>query len=129
MINLTVQKVRPFLRAKNFLISKEFYKSLGCVLKYDSEKLSLFELGNSQFYLQDDYVKEYAENSMILFSVEDVESWHQHIIQVLADFTEFDDDCPRLLSPPKDEAPPYNARVCYLVDPSGILIHIAQYMD
>jgi len=64
---------------------------------------------------------------MLHLSVEDVDSWHQHIVKLPDDFSAFENDLPRLIGPPKDEPPPYDARVCYLVDPAGVLIHIAQF--
>jgi len=119
MGNLTVKDFRPFLPAKDFSASKEFYQKLGCELLYDSDALVLFELGDSRFYIQDYYVKEYADNYMLHVSVEDVDSWYEHIVEVL-NFTE-SNSAPRLTGSPKDEPPPYNARVCYLIDPSGCL--------
>ena len=127
MNNLNVLDVKTFVPAKDFEASKQFYSALGCELKYDSEKLAIFELGGFRFYLQDYYVKEYAENFMLHFSVEDVESWYQHVLKILDGFPVSDDDLPRLFGPLKEEPEPYNAKVCYLVDPTGVLIHIAQF--
>jgi len=119
--------VKAFVPAEDFELSKRFYTLLGCKLQHDSDKLAVFELGQSRFYLQDFYVREFAEQYMLHVSVEDVESWYQHAVNVLADFPVNKSDLPRVLGPPKLE--PYGATVCYLLDPTGVLIHIAQFGD
>ena len=127
MNNLNVIDLKPFVPAKYFEVSKRFYLALGCKLQYDSEKLALFELDNCRFYLQDFYAKEYAENFMLHLSVEDADCWYQHVTKLLKDFPVSDAGLPKLMGPIKKEPAPYNAKVCYLVDPTSVLIHIAQF--
>jgi len=127
MSNLNVLDVKAFVPAKDFVLSKRFYLAPGCTLKYDSKGLAIFELSGYRFYLQDYYVKGYADNYMLHFTVEDVESWYQHTLKLLEDFPASDDKLPRLMGSVKEEPAPYNAQVCYLVDPTGVLIHIAQF--
>ena len=117
--------VKAFVPALDFELSKKFYSALGCELQYDGEKLAVFELGHCRFYLQDFYVKEFAEQFMLHFSVEDVDSWYNHVVNILEDFPSNKAGLPKIAGPPKVE--PYGATVCYLSDPTGILIHIAQF--
>jgi hypothetical protein len=44
-------------------------------------------LGGAVFRLQDYYVKDWAENFMMKFDVEDVDAWHEHVRHVLAQTT------------------------------------------
>ncbi|MFP6806561.1 MAG: glyoxalase [Pseudomonadales bacterium] len=108
-------------------MSKRFYTALGCKLEHESEKLATYSLGERRFYLQDFYVKEFVEQYMLHLLVEDVEAWHEHVQKVLADFPSTAASLPKLLGAPKHE--PYGATVCYALDPSGVLIHIAQFDD
>ncbi len=117
--------VKAFVPAQDFELSKRFYSVLGCELQYDSEKLAVFEIGQCRFYLQDFYVREFAEQYMLHFTVQDVESWYLHVLKVLEDFPVNTAGLPKVSSPPKTE--PYGATVCYLSDPAGVLIHIAQF--
>ena len=64
---------------------------------------------------------------MLHLTVEDVESWYQHVLKLLEHFPVSDRELPELFSLPREEPEPYNAKVCYLVDPTGVLIHIAQF--
>ncbi len=125
MSSLKVLDVKAFVPAQDFETSKRFYSTLGCKLDYESEKLAVYELGGCRFYLQDFNTKEFAEQYMLHFTVEDVESWYQHVLKVLKEFSENEVGNPRLLSPPKAES--YGAKVCYVSDPTGVLIHLAQF--
>ena len=69
MNNLSVLDLKAFVPALDFETSKQFYSALGCDLQYEAEKLAVFELGNCRFYLQDFYVKEFAEQYMLHITV------------------------------------------------------------
>jgi catechol 2,3-dioxygenase-like lactoylglutathione lyase family enzyme len=125
MRNLNVIDLKAFVPALDFETSKRFYSALGCELQHESPKLAVFALGSCRFYLQDFYVKEFAEQYMLHLTVEDVESWYQHVLEVLDNFSANSDGLPRIFSSPKAEA--YGAKVCYVSDPTGVLIHIAQF--
>lgn len=66
------KSIRTFIGAKDFGLSRTFYLALGFEEHPISHQLSLFTLGALSFYLQDYYVKEWAENSMVFLEVEDL---------------------------------------------------------
>lgn len=110
---------RPFLPAKNFELSKRFYETLGFEKVLDSE-VAIFNAGSGGFILQNYYQKEWAENFMMQLMVDDLDAWWEHIASL---------DLPGQfgVSPPK--APmmqSWGLRISYLVDPSGVLWHVAQ---
>src|SRR3954470_7900841 len=110
---------RPFLPAKDFDASKAFYEALGFVKELDGE-VAIFRIGASGFILQRRYEKPWAENAMMQLMVDDVDAWWTHLISL---------DLPRKFGVPPPKAPaiqPWGLRVAYLVDPSGVLWHIAQ---
>jgi uncharacterized glyoxalase superfamily protein PhnB len=98
---------RPFLPAKNFDLSKRFY-------------LAIVRIGSSSFILQRHYNKQWAENFMMQLMVDDLDLWWEHITGL---------DLVRNYSVSAPRAPaqqPWGLRVAYLVDPSGVLWHVAE---
>ena len=111
--------VRPFIPAKEFELSKRFYETLGFEKVLDSE-VAIFNAGSGGFILQNYYQKEWAENSMMQLMVDNLDVWWEHITAM---------DLPGQFGVPPPKAPalqPWGLRIAYLVDPSGVLWHIAQ---
>ena len=111
---------RPFLPARDFELSKRFYEALGFEKLLDSPDVAIFRAGSSGFLLQRRYQKEWAENCMMQLMVDDLDAWWRHV-RSLDLATRFK------VREPKEPAPqPWGLRVAYLVDPSGVLWHVAQ---
>lgn len=111
--------VRPFLPAKDFDLSKSFYETLGFVKELDGE-VAIFRIGASSFLLQRYFQKEWAENFMMQLMVDDLDAWWAHLVSL---------DLPARFGVPEPKAPelqPWGLRVAYVVDPSGVLWHVAQ---
>lgn len=121
MIDLQASDLRSFVPAMDFSLSKDFDLALGFELEWADENLALFALANDRLYLQRHYAKEWAENCMLHVSVQDaLDSFHK--LTELVASRRF----PGVrVMPPKDE--PYGALVTYVWDPSGVLIHLAQW--
>ena len=66
-------------------------------------------------------VKEWAENCMLHHSVEDAQACYE---QVRAPIESKDFSCARAAAPKQE---PYGALVTYVWDPSGVLLHLAQW--
>ncbi|MEJ0060469.1 MAG: VOC family protein [Terricaulis sp.] len=110
---------RPFLPAKDFDVSKRFYEAIGFEKVFDGE-VAIFSAGSGGFILQRYYQKDWAENFMMQFVVEDLDTWWTHIesLDLAGQFG---------VSPPKPPAmQPWGLRVAYVIDPSGVLWHIVQ---
>lgn len=113
------EMARPFLPTKDFALAKRFYLALGFELLLDGD-VAIFRIGGGEFILQDRYVKEWAENAMMQLMVDDLNQWWQDI-QALDLSARFG------VTPPKAPAmQPWGLRVAYLVDPTGVLWHVAQ---
>lgn len=113
------EMARPFLPTKDLSLSKRFYVALGGELLLDSE-VAILRLGRGEFLLQPRYVTEWAENAMMQLMVDDLDHWWQHIQSL---------DLPGRfgVAPPKAPAmQPWGLRVAYVVDPAGVLWHVAQ---
>lgn len=111
---------RPFLPTKELALSKRFYQTLGFEMLLDGADVTIFRAGRGEFLLQARYVEEWAENAMMQLMVDDLDDWWRHIQSL---------DLPAAfgVAPPKAPAlQPWGLRVAYLVDPAGVLWHVAQ---
>lgn len=113
--------LRPFLPARDFACSLAFYQALGCRLEWSGEDLALFELGGSRFYLQRYYVEAWADNCMLLIGVQDAADCFAHVSALVAS-GRFPG---ARVAAPKQES--WGAQVTYVWDPSGVLLHLAQW--
>ena len=111
--------VRPFVPTRDFELSKRFYVALGFTLVLDGE-VAIFNAGSGGFILQRYYVKDWAENFMMQLLVDDLDAWWAHISAL---------DLPGQFGVPLPKAPalqPWGLRIAYVVDPCGVLWHVAQ---
>ena len=116
------ERMRPFLPARDFDLSKRFYETLGFEKVLDGE-VAIFNAASGGFILQRYYQQQWAENSMMQLMVDDLETWWAHI-ESLDLPTQFG------VQPPKPpELQPWGLRVAYVFDPSGVLWHVAQRRD
>ena len=74
-----IRAFRPFLPAKEFETSLRFYKAIGFEAYPLGETLAELSLGAHAFLLQGNYVKEWAENTVMHVLVKDVDAWWRHI--------------------------------------------------
>lgn len=124
-MSLVVKDVKVFVPAMNFAQSLRFYQALGWQVNWvaDDEGLAELELADHRFYLQNYYNEEWANNFMMHISVEDAQAWSAHAAKVI----EAEEHQPARLAGPKEE--PYGALVTYVWDPSGVLLHFAQFLE
>lgn len=111
---------RPFLPAKDFDLSKRFYQTLGFATALDSDEVVIFRIGTSSFILQKHFQKDWAENFMMQLMVDDLDSWWARVLSL---------DLPARFGVPEPKPPavqPWGLRIAYVIDPSGVLWHVAQ---
>src|SRR3954463_14400957 len=110
---------RPFLPAKDFDLSKRFYEALGFTKVLDGD-VAIFQIGASSFILQNYFQEEWAGNFMMQLMVDDLDAWWAHIVSL---------NLPAHFGVPAAKPPatqPWGLRIAYVIDPSGVLWHIAQ---
>ncbi|WP_316803693.1 glyoxalase [Pedobacter nototheniae] len=112
--------IRPFIGAKNFELSRNFYLDLGFQEVVLTSKMSLFKSRELGFYLQDAYVQDWVDNTMVFMEVENVNRFYDDLLALnLTDrYKEVK------LVPVRVE---HWGRECFLHDPSGILWHIGEF--
>lgn len=116
--------LRPFVGAKDWQRSRQFYRALGFSETWVSEddKLSLFQTGNGGgFYLQNYYVADWVNNSMLFLEVTDLDAWWEHLegLKLAENFPEI------RIRGPHETVP--GLREIHLIDPAGILWHIGAF--
>jgi catechol 2,3-dioxygenase-like lactoylglutathione lyase family enzyme len=108
---------RPFLPTQDFDASRRFYELLGFEKVLDGE-VAIFKCGSGGFILQRYYQE--GCNFMMQLMVDDLDAWWAHIERL---------DLPgkfgvRAPTPPAMQ--PWGLRIVYLVDPAGVLWHVAE---
>jgi hypothetical protein len=120
-MNSQAKSIRAFIGAKDFNTSRAFYKDLGFEESIISQSLSYFAIHQSLgFYLQNAYVKDWVDNTMIFVEVENV-AQHFNQLQSLALHVKYKNV---KLIPIKEEA--WGSEF-FLHDPSGILWHFGSF--
>jgi len=113
------ESARPFLPAQDFAVSKAFYEALGFEKILDGD-VAIFAVGQSAFILQNYYQEDWAGNFMMQLMVDDLDAWWAHIESL---------DLPGKFGVRAPSAPavqPWGLRIVYVVDPSGVLWHVAE---
>ncbi len=124
-MNLNTSDVKVFVPAMNFAESFKFYTEMGWSAdwKADDGSLAILSLGDCRFYLQNYYNKDWANNFMMHITVEDAQAWWEHGTKVIAAGNY---KYARLSEPRKES---YGALVTHVWDPTGVLLHFAQFLD
>lgn len=114
------KSIRPFIGANNYEVSRSFYRDLGFQEISISPDMSYFKTDEFGFYLQDAYVKDWIDNTMIFMEVDDVKRfWHELVALDLTSKYENVRLTPiRLLDWGSE---------CFVHDPSGILWHFGEF--
>ncbi|AHJ97937.1 VOC family protein [Hymenobacter swuensis] len=115
-----IRSLRPFIGAKDYAVSRSFYRAFGFTEIVLSSAMSLFTLGGVSFYLQDAYVADWVDNTMLFLEVEDVEQYWQELTAL---------DLPGRFSgvklvPIREEV---WGREGFVHDPAGVLWHIGEF--
>ena len=121
-MNQKIKSIRPFLGAKDFNVSQSFYRDLGFAESVISKDLSYFKTEAFGFYLQDAYVKDWIDNTMVFMEVDDVSRFWEELVAL---------DLPAKYENIK-LVPIRNldwGRECFVHDPSGILWHFWEFTN
>jgi catechol 2,3-dioxygenase-like lactoylglutathione lyase family enzyme len=114
------KSLRPFIGAKDFEVSRNFYRELGFEETVLTPNMSVFKTGDLAFYLQDYYQRDWIENTMLFLEVDSVDRYWSELLAL---------DLPTKykgakLTPIRIE--PWG-KECFLHDPSGVLWHFGEF--
>jgi len=114
------KSIRPFIGAKDFELSRAFYRDLGFEENYISPNMYYFDFGGFGFYLQNAFVKDWIDNTMIFMEVENVNQfWNELLdLELTSKYSTIK------LIPIRDLD---WGKECFVHDPSGILWHFGEF--
>jgi len=112
--------IRPFIGAKDFKLSRAFYRDLGFQEVVLSPSMSLFKTEQLGFYLQNAFVKDWIDNTMVFLEVKDVDQYWRDLLalNLASKYVGVK------LTPVRVE--PWG-KECFVHDPSGVLWHIGEF--
>lgn len=115
------KSIRPFIGAKDYELSRNFYLDLGFQEIILSAEMSYFNSDGLGFYLQKAYVKDWIDNTMVFMEVENVTRfWNELTALELTSKYETVKLMPvRELDWGKE---------CFVIDPSGVLWHFGEFI-
>lgn len=118
-MNPTVKELKTYVPAKNFELSKQFYKELGFEVTEAWGGNFDCRLGNTIFRLQNYYVEDWANNFMLQFDVDDAKAWYDFVKPII-DSGKYAPA--RVMLPDVHEG----AIITHVHDPSGVLLIFIQ---
>jgi catechol 2,3-dioxygenase-like lactoylglutathione lyase family enzyme len=116
------KSIRPFIGAKDFNLSRSFYRDLGFQEVVLSDTMSLFKTGEIGFYLQDFYVRDWVDNTMVFLEVDNVARYYNELLAL---------NLPEKYKNVKLVPICVNdwGSECFLHDPSGVLWHFGEFSN
>ncbi len=119
MANLNAVEIKAFVPARDFELSKRFYRDIGFTMASDGDGVACFRLGHCAFLLQDFHVSAASEHFMMHLLVDDVDAWHAQL-----GAAGIAQRYGVKIGPPEDQ--PWGMRDFVLFDPSGVLWRVAR---
>lgn len=122
MIKYQARSIRTFIGCKDYHESREFYQKLG-FKEVDLGDMCYFEIDHQTgFYLQDYYIKDWVDNSMVFLELDNLDECHLTIASLrlqdqyaLVRISEIQDND--------------WGREFFLHDPSGVLWHMGEFQS
>ena len=118
-MSLTIKELVTYVPSEDFGVSQRFYRGLGFELTEGWGGTMDCRLGNAVFRLQNYHNKDWAENFMMKFDVDDVQAWHEHAKRVIDDgsYSNARYDEPEIIG---------DTKICHVWDPCGVLLIFVQ---
>ena len=116
------RSIRPFIGAKDYELSRSFYRDLGFEETVLTGNMSVFKTGRIAFYLQNGYVKDWVDNTMIFLEVDDVAGFWNELLAL---------NLPAKYQDVRLTPIRVNdwGQECFVHDPSGILWHFGEFFN
>ncbi len=121
-MHYTPKSIRAFIGAAHFETSRKFYCDLGFEEVCISDNMSFFSIESFGFYLQDAYVKDWLENSMLFLEVANLEKHLEGIKNLNLDKKYKN---VRITEIVKNDW----GNEFFIYDPSGVLWHVGEFKE
>lgn len=116
-----INNITPFIPAKDFDLSLRFYKDLGFTEVFKLDNAIRLEMDDYGFWLQDYYVKEFADNTMLCIYLDDLETWWLKINEL--DLDNNYQGKAKIFSKPHQQE---GGLMMQFTDPTGVLWHVRE---
>lgn len=123
MSDKKVLDLRAFIGAKDYAMSLDFYCEMGWRAAYRGSDISLLQLDDHRFYLQNYYHREWCHNTMLHISVPSAQYWFDNASSLINSGSYGE---ARVQAPQRQD---YGALVTFVWDPCGVLLHFAEFDD
>lgn len=114
---MNISNLRTFIPCKDFAQSKEFYLDLGFELQWEGKDLIIFGSKEQNFFLQDAYLEEWANNCMMQLHVDNLDDLYNTTERLKAKY-------PMIRTKPIFTAD--YGRTFHLIGPAGVLWHMTE---
>ena len=119
-MDLRAREILTFIPSViDFQTAKSFYLEVGFEIDYEDDSLAILKKDSCRFFLQNNPNNWIDGNFMMVLHVENLDDWWQHLNDL---------DLPTRYQGVKLRAPevyPWGNREIHLIDPCGVLWHIA----
>jgi hypothetical protein len=113
-------RLRPFIPSgKDYGLAQTFFEALGFEKIYSDNGLSIFRIGELEFFLQNFHNEGFQSNFMVELQVEDLDGWWTKIQKIVQNDA----------FPVKAKEPafyPWGKREIHLIDPAGVCWHLSE---
>src|SRR5690606_25243491 len=83
---MKLNKLRPFIPSgSDYALAQSFFTDLGFMKIYSDVGLSIFRLGEQEFFLQNFHNQDFQNNYMVELVVEDLNEWWKHIQSLITE--------------------------------------------
>ena len=114
------KSIRPFIGAKDFDLSSRFYRDMGFEEVVISPGMSLFKINEVGFYLQNAFVKDWIDNTMVFVEVDSADRYFNELSALNLPLKY---ENVRLTPVRTDNW----GKECFVHDPSGVLWHFGEF--
>lgn len=114
---MNIKNIRTFLPSKDFLVSKQFYLELGFQILWEDKDYIIFGTSENNFFLQNGYNKDWAENMMIQLHVDDLDALYEIAVNLIDTYEG---------TKIKEIFTAHYGRTFHLIGPAGELWHMTE---
>lgn len=119
-MDLTAKEILTFIPSViDFEIAKRFYIEIGFSVDFENDSLAILKKDQCRFFLQNNPNNWIDGNFMMVLNVTDLDAWWEHLRSL---DLESRYEGVKLRAP---EVYPWGNREIHLIDPCGVLWHIA----
>jgi hypothetical protein len=117
---MDAHKLKPFVPSgADYALAQRFFKELGFELGYADDGISVFRIGEVEFYLQNFHNQAFQDQFMLDLAVTDLDGWWDRIQEMVRGGA-YD------MKAKEPTVYPWGKREVHLIDPAGVCWHLSE---